>query len=142
MKIVNLETIIEMLSWYRIWLLSGSNRIRANRKILRKQRSLQKFLKPNRKPRVIYTANSLDFSKACEDLSSNHCTLTPHRSEPNGIAERAVRRVKEGTSAVLLHSGLDEKWLQIPWNAFPIFETFKISCLMGRLHTNTFWRTC
>ena len=28
----------------------------------------------------------------------------------NGIAERAVRRVKEGTSKVLLQSGLDEKW--------------------------------
>ena len=26
------------------------------------------------------------------------------------IAERAVRRVKEGTAAVLLQSGLDEKW--------------------------------
>ena len=27
-----------------------------------------------------------------------------------GIAERAVRRVKEGTSAVLLQSGLNESW--------------------------------
>ena len=35
---------------------------------------------------------------------------TPHRSETNGIAERAVRRVKEGTSAVLLQSGLNESW--------------------------------
>ena len=33
-----------------------------------------------------------------------------HRSERNGIAERAVRRVKEGTSAVLLQSGLDKEW--------------------------------
>ena len=74
------------------------------------QRSLQKFLGPERKPKVIYTDSSLEFGKACEDLSWNHCTSTPHRSETNGIAERAVRRVKEGTSAVLLQSGLNESW--------------------------------
>ena len=33
-----------------------------------------------------------------------------HLIETNGIAERAVRRVKERTSVVLLQSGLDEKW--------------------------------
>ena len=74
------------------------------------QRSLQKFMEPERKPKVIYTDNSLEFGKACEDLSWNHCTSTPHRSETNGTAERAVRRVKEGTSAVLLQSGLNESW--------------------------------
>ena len=74
------------------------------------QRSLQKFLEPDRNPKVIYTDNSTEFGKACEDLSWNHCTSTPHRSETNGIAERAVRRVKEGTSAVLLQSGLNESW--------------------------------
>ena len=74
------------------------------------QRSLQKFLEPERKPKVIYTDNSLEFGKACEGLSWNHCTSTPHRSETNGIAERAVRRVMEGTSAVLLQSGLNESW--------------------------------
>ena len=74
------------------------------------QRSLQKFLEPNRKPKVNYTDNSLEFGKACEDFSWNHCTSTPHRSETNGIGERAVRRVKEGTSAVLLQSGVDENW--------------------------------
>ena len=74
------------------------------------QRSLQKFLEPERKPKVIYTDNSLEFGKACEDLSWNHCTSTPHGSETNGIAERAVRRVKQGTSAVLLQSGLNESW--------------------------------
>ena len=74
------------------------------------QRSLQKFLEPDWKLQVIYTDNSLEFGKACEDLSRNHCTSKPHRSETNGIAERAVRRVKEGTSALLLQSGLNESW--------------------------------
>ena len=74
------------------------------------QRSFQKFLEPNNKPKVIYTDNSLEFGKAREDLSLNHCTSTPLRSETHGIAERAVRRVKEGTSAVLLQTGPDEHW--------------------------------
>ena len=74
------------------------------------QRSLQKLLEPEKKPKVIYTDKSLEFGKTCEDLSWNHCTSTPHRSETNGIAERAVRRVKEDTSAVLLQSSLNENW--------------------------------
>ena len=90
-----------------------------------------KFLEQTRKPQVIYTDNSFEFGKSCEELSWNHCTSTPHRSETNWIAERAVRRVKEGTSAVLLQSGLGGR---IPWNVTAIFETFKISCLMGRHH--------
>ena len=99
------------------------------------QRSLQKFLEPNRKPKVTYTDNSLEFGKACEDLSWNHCTSTPHRSKTNGTAERAVRRVKEGTSAALLQSCLNEKWWQIPWNVTPVCETSQIYCLMGRRPT-------
>ena len=73
------------------------------------QKSLMKFLEPTRKPKVIYTENSSEFGKFFE-LSWNHCTSTPHRSETHGIAERAVCRVKEGTSAVLLQSGLDNEW--------------------------------
>ena len=67
-------------------------------------------MEPNGKPKGIYTDNSLEFDKVCEDFSWNHCTSTPHNSETNGIAKRAVRRAKEGTSAVLLQSGLDENW--------------------------------
>ena len=73
------------------------------------QRSLKKFLEPTRKPKVIYTDNSLELDKSCEELSWNSCASTPHRSETNVIAERAVRRVKEETSAVLLQSGLGAK---------------------------------
>ena len=74
------------------------------------QKSLMKFLEPTRKPKVIYTDKSLEFGKSCEELPWNHCTSTPHRSETHGIAERAVCRVKEGTSAVLLQSGLGNEW--------------------------------
>ena len=68
------------------------------------QKSLQKFLEPNRKPKVTYTDNSLEFGKACKDLSWIHSTSTPQ------IAKRAARRVNERTSAVLLQSGLDNEW--------------------------------
>ena len=74
------------------------------------ERSLQKFLEPSLKPKVIYTDNSLRLSKACADLSWNHCTSTLHRSENKGIAERAVRRIEEGTSAMLLQSATGENW--------------------------------
>ena len=50
------------------------------------QRSLQKFLEPEKKPKVIYTDSSFEFGKACEDFSW------------------------KGTSAELLQSGLDENW--------------------------------
>ena len=73
-------------------------------------KKIMKFREPTRKPKVSYTDNSLEFGKAFEELTWNHCTSTPHRSETNGIAERAVRRIKEGTSAVLLQSNLDGKW--------------------------------
>ena len=56
---------------------------------------------------VCGTDNSLEFGKACEELSWNHCTSTPHRSEANGLAERAVRRIQEETSVLLLQ--WDEK---------------------------------
>ena len=96
------------------------------------QKNLTKFLEPTTKPKVIYTDNSLEFGKSCEELSWNHCTSTPHRSETNGIAERAVRRVQEGTSAVPFHCS--PVWAtngrRILWNVTAICETFKISCLM------------
>ena len=74
------------------------------------ENSLRKFLEPSQKPKVIYTDNSLEFGKSCEELAWNHRRNTPHRSETNGIGQRAARHVKEGTSAVLLQSGLDGKW--------------------------------
>ena len=69
---------------------------------------LQKFVPPGQKPGIILT--DIHWIRACEDLCWNHDKSTPYRSETNGIAEHAVRRVKEGTSALLVQSGLSDTW--------------------------------
>ena len=94
MKEVNL-IIIDTLLWYKIWKLSGHNPCKTKTS-QETQKSLQRFLEPDGNLKVIYTDNSLEFGEDCEHLS-NHCTSTLHRSETNGIAEKAVRRVKERT---------------------------------------------
>ena len=89
----------------------SDNLIRVRRKLLRRRKGVyESFSSRRKKTQVNYTDNSLESSKSCEELSWNHRMSTPHPSETSGIAERAVRRVKEGTSAVLLQSGLDENW--------------------------------
>ena len=110
-KKVDRGTIIDKPWWYKTWQPSGYSPTRVKRKLPRRPRNQMNFLDPTRKPKVIYTDNSVEFGKSCEEYSWNHCTSTPHRSETNGMAERAVRRVREATSAVLLQSGLDnERW--------------------------------
>ena len=58
----------------------------------------------------VYTDNSKEFKFAFETLEIPHDTSTPHRSCTNGIAERAVRQVKEGTACTLVQSGFSEEW--------------------------------
>ena len=96
------------------------------------EKSLQTFLEPTRKAKVIYTDNSFGFGKYCEELSWNHCTSTPHRSETNGIAGRAVRRMKEGRLRYCCNQVWTMNGGRIPWSVTAIFETFMISCLMGK----------
>ena len=57
----------------------------------------RKFFEPSQEPMVIFTVNFAEFGKACEEWSWNHKTSTHHGSETNGIAERVVRRMKEGS---------------------------------------------
>ena len=100
-----------MQSWCRTWSPNGSSRIFSKQKLHKKPREACKSSwSPIGNLKTFYTDNSLEFGKAYEDLSWNHCTSTPHRSETNGTAERALHRVKEGTSAVLLQSLLDQNW--------------------------------
>ena len=70
---------------------------------------LQKMVPPDQKPSITHKDNSLDYIRASEDLCWNHDTSTLYRSETNGIAENTVRKVKEGTSVLLVQKGLFRK---------------------------------
>ena len=107
-KDMNLGTISDTLSWYKLSSLSG---IRVKSKLHRRRKRIYESLqKPSQKSKVIHTYNLIELGKYCEELSWNHRTNTLHRTEISGIAERTARRVKEVTSAVLLQSASDDKW--------------------------------
>ena len=58
--------------------------------------SFQKFVPPDQEPDIdIYTSNALDFSVRVKKMCWNYDESTPDRSEANGIAKNAVRRVRE-----------------------------------------------
>ena len=100
------------------------------------EKNLRKLAETVAEAKGFLKRTSLEFGKSCEDLSWNHRTSTPYRSETNGIAERAFRRVKEGTSAVLLQSGLDDNWWSDSTDAIAICEMSKTSWQTGKLCVN------
>ena len=57
-----------------------------------------------------YTDGSGEFKSALKELGWCHDTSTPYRSQTNGVAERSVRKVKEGTSCTLAQSGFEVQW--------------------------------
>ena len=67
---------------------------------------LQQFLPPSKRPGKLDTDHSLHFHRACEDSSWGRDKSNPHRSDTNGIAERSVRRVKEGLATGLVQGGI------------------------------------
>ena len=89
------------------------------------------LLEPTGKPKVIHTDNSLEYGRACEDLSWNHCTSTPHRSKTNGLLRLQYAELKKGH---LLYC-CNQVWVKIggwfSWNATAICETLKTGCVIG-----------
>ena len=83
-------------------------------------------MEPTRKHKVIYADNSLEFGKACEDLSWNHCPSTPQRPETNKIAERVE----------LLQHCCNQVWMKnggrISWNVPAICDTIQDPLSDGR----------
>ena len=120
MRNVNRETFIDTLSWYKILPLSKFCVVRVKRNLQKRLKRIWKSYSSNHRSQKLFiqTSNSFEFVKSCEELLWNHRTSTSQRSETDGIAERAARRVKEGTSAVLLQSGSDEKWWAVSMECY------------------------
>ena len=109
MTIANLETIIDLQSWCRTWPPNGSSRIRAKEKLLRKHKgAFKSSWSQIGSPKSFTLTVPCNLAKLVK-LFLGIIVRRHHRSETKRIAERAVRRIKEGTSAVLLQSGLDGK---------------------------------
>lgn len=92
--------------------------------------TLQRFVGPQSRPEHMCTYYAGEFVAAANQLgwSALHYIATLYRPQPNGIAERAVRRVKEGTSCGLMQSVFHVEW----WaQAMPCF------CFCGTRHGGT-----
>ena len=64
------------------------------------------FLLPSQKRVIITQTFPEEFVRTGQNVQWNHDTRTPHPWETNGVAERAVRRVREGTAIAQVHGGL------------------------------------
>ena len=98
MRDVNLETITDTLTWYKILPLNEFNLIRAKRKTSQEtKKSSRKFLEPSHKPKSIFLQTSR-WSLGKHVKIHHGITELQHLIdlETNGIAERAVRREKRG----------------------------------------------
>jgi len=93
--------------------------------------AFEKFAGPDTKIRHAYTDNSEEFKKAFRELGVDHDTSTPHRPQTNGVAERAVRRVKEGTSCCQIQSGFSHEW----WK-WAVYCYCFLRCIVDKLWGN------
>ncbi len=69
------------------------------------ERFFKRFVGPQCKPEHFFTDNSSELMNSLKTLDWAHDTNTPHRSETNGVVERCVRTVAEGTSCTMVQSG-------------------------------------
>ena len=110
---MNLETIIDTQSWYKIWQLNGSSRIRAKQKLLRKHKG------------------------ACKSSWSRIGSL---KSFTLTIPWNLSKSVKIFPGIIVRYC-CNQVWTKnggrILWSVTALCETFKTTCLMGKHLTNS-----
>ena len=86
-------------------------------------RALGDFVGPKVNVANFYSDNSPELIRAAKDLSWVHGTATPGRPATNGVAERAVRSVLEGTRTVLEQAGLPHRFWPFACRHWCVLDT-------------------
>ena len=68
------------------------------------------FVGPKEKVGLFYSDNNGEMKKAATTLGLRHRNSTPGVPQTNGIVEREVRRILDGTRSALLHAGFPTRW--------------------------------
>ena len=124
-----------MQSWCKTWRPNGSSRIRAKQKLSGNRKELAKVLGAERSLKSFTLTIPWNMAKPVKIFPGIIARLHHIDQKQMGLlreqyAERKKARLQYCCNHVWMKIGG-----QIPWNAIPICETFKISCLMGKLHT-------
>ena len=125
-----------MQSWCRTWLLNGFNLVRAKQKLLRKPKGACK----SSGSRIgSLKSSTLTIPRNLTKLVKIFPGIIVRRHQTDRKQMGLLREQYAEWKKVRLLYCCNQVWMrnggQIPWNAFLICETFKISCLMRRHHT-------
>ena len=95
--------------------------------------SLRHFVGPVDKSqlKMFYSDGAGELHKSATNIGFQHEPSTPHRPQSNGVAENAVRRVLEGTRAVLFASGLSHAWWREATRAYAYMRN-----IHDKVHSN------
>ena len=93
--------------------------------------ALEHFAGAGFKVKRIYTDGSGELKGAAGRLNWLRDVSTPHRPQTNGVAERAVRKILEGSRSLLLESGLSYGWWAEATKCFAVLHNVSVPAIDG-----------
>ncbi len=80
--------------------------------------AMQEFLRSDDKVENFWTDNAPELAQAARELNYRHHRPADNRPQSNGVAERAMRRILEGTRSTLHRSGMDHAYWHLAMRCF------------------------